>query len=544
MIVAFSFKKIDDFGTSDEIISFVSNILHDSCHRFGLDYQFVFSELEFVLEVCGEEETILEFSNYISSLIPLSLQWVFDEFYVIESFSRNGIKELTCKSKLNLLTPLEIDRLSLKDNDEFCDLWSEFIGFKQSKIQLFKDENKIEISNKFELRDILQEISEALKLDKSVFLKTIFGKKKIVLFREDKELKVDRDYLFMPFCLNNLQTIFRVKKEEQQALATIEKPIIELKAKSVFGQFFGSSTKCILPFEPLLILLGKFLPEYSGIFLFDIDNYKMPFGLCYFVDNDISENRISVGSNSLILKHKFGNSKPILEFKDIINRYSLERTSCIYLGDRSTNCFVYFNNTFKEPIKFAFETNLKVIFDILKIQDETTSKLYSNFRKENENLCLLVDSMESDAKISTNLLDLVGVCGYLLDLVSLESHIYDARNAVHRCASEFMGEKGPRIDFRLIREDDKIFLDTFRTIRSVMSFKLAGVEKELLCFGILDSLAEFLANFSRDMHENYQLKDTIICGSMFLNKQFLDKFIHYHPKSSEIFPCTIMDFEE
>ena len=112
-----------------------------------------------------------------------------------------------------------------------------------------------------------------------------------------------------------------------------------------------------------------------------------------------------------------------------------------------------------------------------------------------------------------------------------------------QCASQFLGSKGPRIDFRLEKnEEGKIYLDTLRTLRSVMSFKLAGVEKELLCFGILDSFAEFFANLSRDMEENYNTKGIIISGELFLNKQFIDQFIHYLPKDSDIFPNSIMFF--
>ena len=98
-------------------------------------------------------------------------------------------------------------------------------------------------------------------------------------------------------------------------------------------------------------------------------------------------------------------------------------------------------------------------------------------------------------------------------------------------------------DFRLERDNEgKIYLNTLQTLRSVMSFKLAGVETPLLCFGILDSLAEFFANLSRDMNENYQTQGIVICGEMFLNKQFLEQFLHYLPKTSEIYPTEIMEF--
>ena len=130
----------------------------------------------------------------------------------------------------------------------------------------------------------------------------------------------------------------------------------------------------------------------------------------------------------------------------------------------------------------------------------------------------------------------------LLELGSVEC-LQDCANAVLQSAATFIGQKGPRIDFRLERDTEGgIYLDTLRTLRSVMSFKLAGVETALLCFGILDSLAEFFANFHRDMEENYQTKGIIICGEIFLNKQFLNQFLHYAPKTSEVYACEIMEF--
>ena len=139
-------------------------------------------------------------------------------------------------------------------------------------------------------------------------------------------------------------------------------------------------------------------------------------------------------------------------------------------------------------------------------------------------------------------MDLLGMAGGLLDLGSADC-LRDSAYALLQNAAIFMGQKGPRIDFRLERDKEgKIYLDTLQTLRSVMSFKLAGVETALLCFGILDSLAEFFANFHRDMEENYQTKGIIICGEMFLNKQFLNQFLHYAPKTSEVYACEIMEF--
>lgn len=545
MIASFVFSKIDDFGFCDEVLYFFVETLDKACDDYKLEHRFLINTDSFCLEVCGDDTDILEFANHISRVIPLSLQWCFRELKVILEFSADSTTKIHHNFDVSrFINPLEISKITNIDSEYFCDLWGDFVCFKQSKMQLFKNNTKLEIHNKESLKEKLQEISRSLINGDSVFVKTIFGKKEIILFKEDSS-KVDGDYIFMPFCLNSLQTIFRVKQEELQALATIEKPIITLKPKSVFKNLLGDDTKCILPFEPLLILLVKFLPDYSGLYLRDIGDSKKHFGVCYFVPQDFKEAEISVGSNSLILKHNFCDSSFANEAKRVIVKNNLLKTCAIYLGRDKSSVFVYFDTSFKEPIKFAYETNLNLIFNELKIQSETTSKLYNNFKKENESLCNAIDGIPSVSKYSSNLLHLVGVCGVLLNLGECDEDLYEVSQRVFTCASEFMGEKGPRIDFKLVRDlDNKIHLDTFKTIRSVMSFKLAGVERELLCFGILDSLAEFFANFARDMNENYQLKDVIICGEMFLNKQFLDKFIHYYAKNNEIFPCEVMEFKE
>ncbi|MDE5591802.1 MAG: protein hydE, partial [Helicobacter sp.] len=383
---------------------------------------------------------------------------------------------------------------------------------------------------------------------------------RLVLLDENKPKKIENEYWFMPFCLNNAQIFFKASQEELQALATLEKPIIKLKPKSIFVDFFDNRfVPCILPYEPVLVLLTKFLNDYSGLYLLPAKDGELSKPYCYFFREDFKTQEIkpffvSVGKNSLVLKHSFKalenplQEQAILveEFRKIILKEDLQRVNAIYLGDGQTRFMLYFNHAFKDSLELHYESNIALRIDELKMLNQTTQSLLKNFTKEN---ALLIDTLESlprESRLSSNILELLGMCGILLDFeedYNNPINLLALGDKVVKCASDFVGQKGPRIDFKLERDTQGgVYLDTLKTLRSVMSFKLAGVEKELLCFGILDSLAEFYANFARDMEETYNTKGIIIGGKMFLNKQFLDQFIHYFPKDSEIFNTEISDF--
>ncbi len=551
MNISLVFGFIEEFQSSQNVKSFIVKILDNALRKYSLQGRFYGDEEEFFLQVCGEESVVLEFSDYLSKVIPLSLQWSFKEMSVLED--NQSINKPPLETSYNIpslyLSALELQAISSRKSENFCNLWGDFINFAQTPLNFFNNETEMLINSKVLLEDSLGHLAQALKKGERVFLKTIYGKKELVLLDEKNPKKIEGDYWFMPFCLNNAQIIFKASKEELQALATLEKPLIRLKPKSIFTEFFSQSfVTCVLPYEPLLVLLTKFLEEYSGLYLLPLKEEKIRLGLCYFIVQESSPVLISVGKNSLILQHRFEAAKDISyatmkEFEKALLREKLEKVNLLYLGRGQTRFMLYFNQSFKEPLEFAFESNIALRIDELKVFNKTTQSLLKNFTKENQDLIRELETYSKESKTSFNLLELIGMCGILLDFKVDSMDLMLLAYEVLECASNFVGQKGPRIDFKLERnEEGKVYLDTLKTLRSVMSFKLAGVEKELLCFGIIDSFAEFFANFSRDMEESYNTKGIIVCGEMFLNKQFLDQFIHYLPKNSEIFSTPIIDF--
>lgn len=76
-----------------------------------------------------------------------------------------------------------------------------------------------------------------------------------------------------------------------------------------------------------------------------------------------------------------------------------------------------------------------------------------------------------------------------------------------------------------------------------MSFRLAGVENEILSLGILDSLAEFLGNFIWDNAQNFSVQEVTIAGDFFGEKVFLDLFMRYFPKTLALKTHAFLDYE-
>ena len=546
MLVSLSFVLIEKLDNYKEIQIFFSQILEKQAKKYTLNLKCIKNTQKEILAILeGEEEKIINFSQNLSNHIPLSLQWTFKDFQIVQDLENFENLNTTNTQILQFLTPFESSKISDKKSEDFCNLWGDFTSFSQSKLTFLKDNKRVVITNAKGLQNALFYLADLLKNQQSIFIKTIYGKKELILFDEKNKLDGKMEFYFMPFDLNNTQSLFKTKQEDLQALATLEKPLINLTCKSIFIDFFNKDEiPCILPYEPILLLLSKFLEDFSGCYLLPLSDEKIQNGMCYYIPQDSKTLTISVAKNGLILPHRFKNIQnfALQEFQKTIKEENLEKVNALYLGKEKTLFYLYFNQAFKEAISFNFECNLALFIEYLQNENQTTQSLFKNFTQENKELINTLQAQEKITQKSNNLLDLLGLCGILL---GFSYHLQEAQLLLMKEAKKFMGEKGPRIDFRLKKDsDNSLFLDTFQTLRSVMSFKLAGVEKDLLCFGILDSLAEFLANFSRDMEENYTTKGLILSGSAILNKQFINQLIHYLPKNSEMYVTEYCDTEE
>ncbi len=138
-----------------------------------------------------------------------------------------------------------------------------------------------------------------------------------------------------------------------------------------------------------------------------------------------------------------------------------------------------------------------------------------------------------------NVLDFFRILGFILGY-SEDFHSH----SVISLAKECLHPKGPRIDYKILKDDSlKMALNFSKIMHSAMSFRLAGVENEILSLGILDSLAEFLGNFIWDNAQNFSVQEVTIVGDFFGEKVFLDLFVRYFPKTLALKTHAFLDYE-
>ncbi|MGP1560487.1 MAG: hypothetical protein ACTTIC_00170 [Helicobacteraceae bacterium] len=113
--------------------------------------------------------------------------------------------------------------------------------------------------------------------------------------------------------------------------------------------------------------------------------------------------------------------------------------------------------------------------------------------------------------------------------LSLE-RIHQSAEIFLNAADDFLGKKGPAIDFKLVKFEGKFFLDVVPVIKSAMSFKLAGVDRHVLAYGVIDSFSAFLSNNADDLNT----KNVHFLGAIFNHRSVLFKTASKFDKNYKI----------
>ncbi len=110
----------------------------------------------------------------------------------------------------------------------------------------------------------------------------------------------------------------------------------------------------------------------------------------------------------------------------------------------------------------------------------------------------------------------------VLDFAKTDDPV-EAAGILEESAMSFLGTRGPRIDYKLLSIDGKVHLDPLMTIRTAMSFKLAGIDQLTLCYGVIESFLEFIANELDEVKQSMDITAVAATGSLLGNKHLFSK---------------------
>ncbi len=463
-------------------------------------------------------ETTLEFAQKLSEILPFSLD-----------FSFLSLKEITEPLDENLFQTTSLSKplfMNAKEHQDFLDknssLYANALGFVKNTA--FKGAI---IHSPKELIDYLTQLKEALKTQDFIPVHTSRGALSLSLKNPSPSV------IFSD--LSSVLSCTKLPLEDAKYLASLEKPSIKASLKSVFKDTFKNDEIIAqLPFDPILNLLCRILQDEGIEFVFIHANNPQE-ALLYYEVLFKTPKRLITPTKKFVLE----NNLSAIAFKDELEFLSATPNNSIvlYLSfKRPTRLLLHANGSLKTLLSVSFDFNQS--FNLLK-QDEKASRMLKNYATKFPNFYARLLELSKYNLGGTNLLDFFQILGFVLGY----SEDFCAQSVIS-LAKECLRPKGPRIDYKILKNDSfKMALNFSKIMHSAMSFRLAGVENEILSLGILDSLAEFLGNFIWDNAQNFSVQEVTIAGDFFGEKVFLDLFVQYFPKTLTLKTHAFLDYE-
>ena len=528
----------------------------ESCVDFGTES----------LDFYASGENLGDFATALTNEIPLSLYFRFKNVEVCEKPTH--LKPLqNAQSSENILSVSEINaRKFLQDTA---------------------------------LKDRLQDLCDRLKNRREIALNTSKGK--IVLFTQksdsqkhddlrdlqgdsQKHDSQDNDFDFI--LANDISTLnlyTRASQDEINALATFEKPLIRLSIKEVFVKEVGAKNALfILPFD------------IDFRFIFSL--LEVPFLFAKRTDSTDNFFEIVVGQRGYFLEKKFLDSRESkisnlsqfldLNFASLCEARSDAKQSAGFVSKakqssikvdchdstqsvesrNDKNLFIAYISTAnptllanlgdKIPhIKINFDKNPKNI--LAKISTlENGDKLIANFKREFGERYEAIQALNSAPQISENITDIFECAAMILGASKSEStnesqskcqskstNKSQNKRFIFQLAQSCLRDISPKVDFKNIKIDDSLHYDANLTIRSIVSFTLAGTEREIIAYGLLESLVDYLVLIFRDAQNKNYIKSIGIIGDLFANKIFFDKITKKIPANFDLILPKYLDFK-
>ncbi|OOP81090.1 hydrogenase biosynthesis protein HydE [Helicobacter pylori] len=462
-------------------------------------------------------ETTLEFAQKLSEILPFSLD-----------FSFLSLKEITEPLDENLFQTTSLSKplfMNSKEHQDFLDknssLYANALGFVKNAA--FKGAI---IRSPKELIDCLTQLKGMLKTQDFIPISTSRGALSLSLKKPSPSV------IFSD--LSSVLSCTKLPLEDAKYLASLEKPSIKASLKSVFKDTFKNDEIIAqLPYDPILNLLCHILQDEGIEFVFTHESHSCE-ALLHYEALFKTPKRLITPAKKFVLE----NHLSTLPFKDELEflRETPHSIVLYFSFKRPTRLLLHANGSLKTLLSVKFDFNQ--IFNLLK-QDEKASRMLKNYATKFPDFYARIAELSHHNLGGANLLDFFRILGFVLGY-SEDFHSH----SVISLAKECLRPKGPRIDYKILKDDSlKMALNFSKIMHSAMSFRLAGVENEILSLGILDSLAEFLGNFIWDNAQNFSVQEVTIVGDFFGEKVFLDLFVRYFPKTLALKTHAFLDYE-
>lgn len=351
---------------------------------------------------------------------------------------------------------------------------------------------------------LLAEAFTLLNQEKKLYLKDKNGIYEFSLFRNEF-----RGDFLLPCDIKAINSVFVCSNENLKFLASLEKPLMKLRLNAMFRKnhkldFNAFKIRLARDLFSFALGLKLFENEYKFLSVKKIEEYQKDFYISALDEQVVvleGFEFINAKARELIFSKE---DKNMARISYLLSRYE-EKAFVLELSKNYEDILLI--NKELNLLKLSLPKHSKELYTDIK-SDKTGAKLLENFAKE---FPLLDESFE----LQNNFYSLLCLVGRVLNL---GENLQRAGEELLRIADESKMPRGVKIDYRL--KEDKSF-DYTRTLRSAMSFMLAGVDSANIAYGAVESLAYFLRDVYDELREKKQSDLALISGSLFKHKSLL-----------------------
>lgn len=521
MILKFYFSRVHENGVLDNLLY---TILNKVASKIPVKGVIKSDKKEVFLYVEGKEVDLESFSNEFAHLLPISLFFTFTKTEVVKTLPKQSPL-----AKCNINLPFTHTMLS-----DFLDKSSK----NYLNLGLPQDLGKsLKVANNLTTKDIDSAISY-LQDGKCVHVSTREGARSIGIVNENaKDILKKNSFVIMPCDLSLLQKMVIASKREIQALASLEKPTINLKVNLIY------KNKNILPTSwvdvrlcgtLLLFLLCKRLYESGEEFIYLLDeSYPCEFSLSYHQKEYGKSLHVNILQNDevvMISENEYISNKKLPKFEQkaherfttILYEYNLFDSKSInfFLSKKHDDRVMFYSQKLG-LVDLIAVSKPRSIDELIKTiaKSENGKKLIENYKKSYNDIFQKALHVEIPQSAPNNFYTLIGIVGVLF---GYGEDLQTSADIFLQYAKDFLGPKGPRIDLKLQNDKFPDFINVERFVQSGLSFRLAGVDNKTLCYGYMESISFFISDMADVISKEFDTNNISLCGQFFDFKRVLE----------------------
>ncbi len=527
MILAFEFRYLLSNGVLEALLS-------EICNDFSIPYALEREAQNVTLYVQGNEEALGKFGDFLGNSLPLSVFFKSSSVYVADKFPSTQNKDISF-SKSVVFTPKHLQASTNPDGAEYL---LPYLDFQKGHdvITFQGNQTDFQATDTKSLNQLYDALTQALFEGQYIACgEYVLGRVEAI----SKLISSTQDVEIIATDLSVVERMVVIRENEIKALATLERPAILCKVNAFYAQ------KNILPMQRVWLKLC------DTLFLYHLSLRLFAKGVQFLFKAPLtalkkSPNALLKGSKELIETKLFrvcvlengeimivkGNqfaSKSLLENRQKFSEASHAVLTSILqehrLFDTNVSCF-YLSKVHDDKImsyskehgildltRVILPHSFEALFDAIARSSKSAERLVENYQKSFPDIYKKAFNTAIPANSPHSIFTLWKMIAIIL---GLSSTFEDGAQKLMELAEDFGGQKGPRMDYFLQKEETLVAdLDYVRLIRSGMSFKLAGSDDQTLSFGYMQSLAYFISDTLDSHKESFGTQAVALGGSLF-----------------------------